>query len=91
MSSEANGVSQILSAFESTLERGRNRYLVVRTRFHGGGIVSSHHTATGAARAVYRFRNGVECQCGCVGIWDRVARGEPPSADDVAGAYALCA
>ena len=74
------------------LEPGRGRYIVLRTKFHGGGIVSRHDTATGAARAVHRLLAGIECQCGCVGIWDRVTQGEPPTSDNSnLGAHDLCA
>jgi hypothetical protein len=54
------------------------RYLVIRTAFHHGGVVSEHRTLAGASRSMLRFAAIGECTCGCAGVWDR-AYGEPPT------------
>jgi hypothetical protein len=43
---------------------GRWRYFVVSTKFHGGGILSRHHSEGAADRACKRARVG-DCVCGC--------------------------
>ncbi len=49
-------------------------YLVVRTAFHGGGLVSKHRTVARAAEAVAHCESQ-DCTCGCARIvpaaeWD---------------------
>jgi hypothetical protein len=39
-------------------------FLVVRTRFHDGGIVSQHRTHEAAERAARRWRRIGKCTCG---------------------------
>src|SRR5712691_7619809 len=51
------------------------RYLVLRTAFHGGGIVSRHRTLAAAEGVVARLRT--ECTCGCIGVWDTAEQGPP--------------
>lgn len=51
-------------------------YEVYATAFHGGHMISRHHTREAAERAVRRYRMG-ECVCGCAGIVDR-SKGERP-------------
>ncbi len=53
-------------------------YLVVRSAFHGGGIVSRHRSLKAAARAVVEERNA-ECCCGCAGIVPASREDEIPS------------
>lgn len=43
------------------------RYCLVRTAFHGGGIVSRHRTLAAAEKAKARFAAG-ECKCGCAHV-----------------------
>lgn len=43
------------------------KYAVVRTAFHGGGVVSSHKSLAAAEKAANKYRNP-ECECGCCAI-----------------------
>lgn len=43
-------------------------WLVVRTRFHGGGIISRHKTAYCAVMAAIKHRGQTDCTCGCCGV-----------------------
>lgn len=42
-------------------------HYVVRTAFHGGGVVSRHRTREAAERAAARYRRG-DCTCGCAQV-----------------------
>ena len=42
-------------------------WLVVRTAYHGGGIVSRHRQILRALAVIKRYPCG-DCTCGCVGI-----------------------
>lgn len=57
-----------------------NRYMVVKTAFHSGGVVSTHKTRERAEEAARRWR-GTGCMCGCCGVVDRVEDGEPEKYD----------
>ena len=52
----------------------KHKYLLVRAAFHGGGIVSQHHTETEANNAKRRWLAAHKpqyqpaCWCGCVGV-----------------------
>ena len=51
-------------------------YYVVRTSFHGGGVVSRHRTLERAALALLAYRSD-NCTCGCAEIvpaseWDEL-------------------
>lgn len=43
------------------------RYAVVRTAFHGGGVVSSHKSLAAAEKAAKKYRNP-DCSCGCCAV-----------------------
>jgi hypothetical protein len=43
------------------------RWYVVRTAFHGGGIISTHGTLGAAHRACRAWAAG-DCTCGCAGV-----------------------
>jgi len=43
------------------------KFYVVRTAFHGGGIVSKHKTIERARQALSIARTG-DCTCGCAGV-----------------------
>jgi hypothetical protein len=43
-------------------------FLLVQTRFHGGGIVSRHATRESALAAAYAYRRDTDCVCGCCGV-----------------------
>lgn len=45
----------------------KHPYKVIRTAFHGGGIVSSHSRLDLAHKALKKQQRG-DCVCGCVGI-----------------------
>lgn len=47
--------------------RKETRYVVVRTRFHGGGIVSCHTSLEAAVKAAHRTMTS-ECVCGCAHV-----------------------
>lgn len=42
-------------------------FLVVRTQFHGGGVVSRHRFRETAERAARRYESA-SCSCGCAGV-----------------------
>lgn len=52
---------------EDYMTKAGINYVVVRTKFHGGGIVSKHKTIEGAVRAAKKYR-GSSCTCGCCNI-----------------------
>jgi hypothetical protein len=43
------------------------KYAVVRTAFHGGGVVSVHKSLAAAEKAAKKYRNP-ECSCGCCAV-----------------------
>lgn len=43
------------------------KYAVVRTAFHGGGVISSHKSLAAAERAAKKYRS-VGCVCGCCAV-----------------------
>lgn len=43
------------------------KYAVVRTAFHGGGVISSHKSLTAAEKAAKKYKNP-ECSCGCCAV-----------------------
>ncbi len=43
------------------------RYYVVRTAFHGGGVVSQHRCLAAAYRSADKHSRG-ECTCGCCDV-----------------------
>ena len=42
-------------------------YAVIKTAFHGGGVVSYHKSLTAAEKACKKFR-GNNCICGCCAV-----------------------
>jgi len=46
----------------------KTKYYVVRTAFHGGGIVSAHRKLERAEAAARRVHKHITCVCGCVGV-----------------------
>jgi hypothetical protein len=56
-------------------------WVVVRTKFHGGGIVSRHRTATLALDAARRHRI-TDCDCGCCVVMPATAAADLPSDSD---------
>ncbi len=43
------------------------KYAVVRTAFHGGGIISLHKSLAAAEKSVKKYKNS-ECSCGCCAV-----------------------
>ena len=43
------------------------RYAVVRTAFHGGGVISSHKSLSAAEKAAKKYRNP-DCSCECCAV-----------------------
>lgn len=62
-------------------------YLVVRTAFHGGGIVSRHRTLKRAGLAAAKYGRG-ECKCGCCHIVAASEYEALPYAQDCRSPYA---
>jgi len=59
---------------------------LVRTAFHGGGHISTHHTATEALVAARRETQVTDCTCGCVCAVP--ADAELPNACETSSPYA---
>ena len=57
-------------------EETEMRYEVYATAFHGGRLVSRHHTSEAAEKAAKKYRMS-GCVCGCAGVIDR-GKGEKP-------------
>ena len=57
-------------------------WCVVKTRFHGGGIVSRHTTKELAERAARKWRSK-DCMCGCCGVVSDEQYRALPQAEDV--------
>lgn len=49
---------------------GGPHWVVVKTAFHGGGIISRHYTEKAAQDAADRYQIG-DCICGCAGVLRR--------------------
>jgi len=49
-----------------TMTTTRATHAVVRTAFHGGGVVSRHRSEEAALRSVRRYWGTCGCACGCV-------------------------
>jgi len=61
-------------------------WALVRTAFHGGGLISTHKTAT---RAVEKARqNRSDCTCGCVVVVLASKLNDLPTADATQNPYA---
>jgi hypothetical protein len=56
-------------------------FALVRTSFHGGGIVSHHKTEKGAQWALWRAFGDSECSCGCAVAVPVADLGSLPTAD----------
>jgi len=67
----------------------QEKFYVVRTAFHGGGIVSRHQSLQGATQAMLRYR-GSNCECTCAGVVSQKAFEALPSHEDVSQYWALC-
>lgn len=50
------------------------KWSVYRTSFHGGGLISRHHTKDLAEKAARKYRSS-DCVCGCAGV---IGPGEEP-------------
>lgn len=62
------------------------RWAVVRTAFHGGGVVSRHKTATAA---ILKARSGrSDCSCGCFAVVPESEIENLPVAEDSRSPYA---
>lgn len=46
-------------------KQARLEYGVYKTSFHGGGLISRHHTEAAAERARKRWVGRTDCVCGC--------------------------
>jgi hypothetical protein len=64
-------------------------YYLVKTRFHGGGIVSRHKTLRAAEKAAKHWRS-TSCTCGCCGVVTAADYEHLIDADKCDSPYALC-
>lgn len=64
-------------------------YYVVKTKFHGGGIVSKHRTLR-AAKAAAKGWKAESCTCGCCGVVTAAEYDDLQFSDDVFLPYVLC-
>jgi hypothetical protein len=63
-----------------------HKYVLVRTKFHGGGLISSHRSLEAAERAQRQYRK-TDCTCGCARIVSREEYDALPSSIDVQSPY----
>lgn len=43
------------------------KYAVIRTAFHGGGVISSHKSLAAAEKAAKKYKSP-DCSCGCCAV-----------------------
>lgn len=65
-------------------------FYVVRTAFHGGGIVSRHTTRELAEAAARRYASK-DCSCGCCGVVAAADYASLPNISSSPSPYALAA
>lgn len=63
-------------------------YYLVRTAFHGGGVVSRHWTEANAERARKRWVGPTDCTCGCAVVVAAEDYATLPRVDQNPSAYA---
>jgi hypothetical protein len=64
-------------------------FYLVKTRFHGGGIISQHRTMEAAEAAATRW-TVKSCTCGCCGVVAICDYNNLPDYDDCRSPYDLC-
>jgi hypothetical protein len=69
------------------LSHGLN-YYVVATAFHGGGLISRHHSRAAAERKASLWKSK-ECVCGCCGIVTAAEYDKLPLHTETRSPYAL--
>jgi hypothetical protein len=78
-------VYDFVSGYEKEYPLGP--YLVVRTAFHRGGVISRHRTLRAAGLAAAKYGRG-ECACGCCHIVAASEYDDLPYAQDSRSPYA---
>lgn len=81
--------SDVVDCLQDLLEQHgdvNGNWAVVRTAFHGGGLISTHKTATAAILKARSMRS--ECACGCSVIERADAVDSLPYAADCRSPYA---
>lgn len=73
---------------QTNRETQRYPWLVVRTAFHGGGIVSRHRYERTANAAALRYASK-HCECGCAGVVAAADYDSLPVHSEVSSPYAL--
>lgn len=63
---------------ETRINSSKLPFEVYRTAFHGGGLISRHHTRELADKAAQHYRMS-DCICGCAGV---IGPGEKPKDAD---------
>jgi len=66
-----------------------HKYVLVRTQFHGGGVVSSHRSLAAAEIAQRKYRSS-DCTCGCACVVERDVYRNLASSIDVSSPYRPC-
>jgi len=82
--------AQKAAARENAKRGGRPRvyrYALYRTQFHGGGLLSRHHTLEAAEAARRRWVGKTDCVCGCAVIVDRTTDTDPAPAYEGGSPY----
>jgi len=62
-------------------------FVLVRTAYHGGGVVSRHKSKAGAERARARRLLGCDCRCGCYHVILASAYAGLPCAEQAGSPY----
>lgn len=65
------------------------KFVLMATKFHGGGIISSHRSEVAAERAERRWKV-TGCTCGCCRVIPIGRIDEYPFASDVTDPYTVC-
>ena len=78
-------IDSIIRNYEGSKMEGP--YLVVRSAFHGGGMISKHRSLRRAAEAVARYESP-NCACGCVVIVSATSYESLPHASNSRSPYA---
>jgi len=72
---------------EIGLKPRMHKYILVRTQFHGGGLISTHRSQEAAERARRKYRMS-DCVCGCAVIVSREEYDNLRSSIDIQSPYA---
>lgn len=65
-------------------------FFVIKTKFHGGGIVSRHISQAAAEKAAKKYTRGTDCACGCCDVVTAAELHNLRHADEVTYPQSLC-